>query len=360
MKTISHILVISLLLSCSSWEKDNDAQEPSSPKLAELEKKFDLYMTLTQEMVDEFGFKMPEPHYREGVGHSSCDSLLITGLFCAVGGEVDIYTAEDNGRWYRTAHKQCFPNYSRSSISSDMHTGLFACLWKKQDLDAFERIADYGLDHRWRFGDYHEGDIDGLVRVLMSPSMIGVLYQAIEKLGGETSPRRLYPQVYANVDGFERHLQVISILTRGAIHGAVNDVELKFLRRNAEDQPNSALHQAALHRYTDGDQSRAIELLLDDKYFPNDRLPDGRNYRTEYLYMRDERTDRKYDADANGCISYPNLETAQMQEECDLEPGKTYKRWVYNRDWLPHPDGAARKHDGSDFIFAAGVALGKF
>ena len=90
--------------------------------------------------------------------------------------------------------------------------------------------------------------------------------------------------------GFRAHLDVLRILLNSRVRGAISDLELGTLKAQAERQPHNALFIGAYEKFTGG--SKAIDLLLSEKHFPKDKLPNNHEQHCiNYLFSRDEESE---------------------------------------------------------------------
>lgn len=236
-----------------------------------------------------------------------CDSLGFTSLCKMSGGceDADVYKAEgDPGRWYRNESHDCYDlGQSKSDISKDMFIMLWPYLYLKGDKPALKRIWDYGQAKGWVMGRGYYS------RTYLTPPLVLVLQEMILRLYSEPTPEPVIPKKA----GFEKHLDVLAIFTRGMMRGGISDADYELLRIYQNESPNNALVKALYHKYKDGNQDETIAVLLDTKLFPEDRLPNSKDRCEEYLWQRD--------------------------------PGK---------DW--EPCDSDKIHDGVDYLFAAYVA----
>jgi hypothetical protein len=235
-----------------------------------------------------------------------CDSLGFTSLCKMSGGcaEVDIYKAEgEPGRWYRNESHDCYPNNSKSDISKDMFIMLWPYLYLKGDKPALKRIWDYGQSNGWVMGR------GPLSRTYMVPPLVLVLQEMILRLSvlPEAVP------AHEKKAGYEKHLDVMAIFTRGIMRGGISEADYELLRVYQNESPNNALVTALYHKYKDGNQDETIAILLNTSLFPEDRLPNAKDRCEEYLWQRN--------------------------------PGS---------DW--EPCDSDKTHDGVDYLFAAYVA----
>lgn len=289
---VKTILIISLGLSGCFLKDDNKSKKSMAEKLDELREKHSLYISLVKNNRLENGW----------IFHG-CDGLLFNSLLSAGGVDIDINLAEDRGKWYRTPEHTCLAEArSRSTISRDMILGWLFHIWQHNDRAALDRFITYGKANRWEIGE-HDGTLDGQNRVTMTPTFQATIFELAYRMGVEDNGQRSIPQIWTPTTGFASHLQVLTILLRGLLIGGIDDIMLNTLRANSERNPNNALFSATLNKFSNGDQADAINLLLEEKYFPKDRLPDNSNYCTDYLYQREQIKDNQPNKDWLPCRS---------------------------------------------------------
>lgn len=292
MKTL---LLVGLLLFTCGCKRSHDANDPNpDDKLASVIEKKNLYC------------KAAAARYQaEGRVFEQCDSLLFTSLWSAACGDVDIERFEskdDPGLWFRDPEHSC--NLTDNSISNDMMLGLiiYGAVYKKKDM--LRRLYDRAKGRDWDIGNC---DQDHAENCRLWPSLAANLIDLTQSPLTQSSGRgdHALPLSTGIITGYRAHLAVLSVLLNGLSKGsAVNDVELKVLQDQADRQPRNSLFQALYHLYKDGDQSRALDLLLDPQFFPADHLPTNHdNHCTEYLYQRDDTP-----ADWSPCPGDPDKE----------------------------------------------------
>jgi hypothetical protein len=297
-----------MFLACSSY----DDKDSTDSRLAKIREKKNLYLELIQRRVDDKGW----------IPDTKCDGLLFNSLYAVSGGKPEIDAAKDDSRWYRFHTHDCFAREeSASTISRDMFWGLFLYIWINKRRDLIEQIINYGEQHKNAVGSWVMGDGDKF-RTDIRLNMQATAYELRYRLGGANHGKRWAPRPYFPVRDFEAHLQVLELFLRGKLTGGLNAYEMKALENNHDREKKNALFQAVWHNFHDGNQTRAIEILLDEKYFPADRLPETKDRCAFYLWERDY-----------------------------LRDGKV------NDDWLPCP-GAFSTHSPIDFLFAASIILG--
>jgi hypothetical protein len=276
MRILMHILV--LISACGGHNKS----QPTTSPLADVLAKRDRYMDLARAQANSYGWLPPK-----------CDGLLFNSLAAFSGFGVNPLKAEkEPGLWQREPSFSCYPNGSKSSISRDMFHGLWIYLVSIGDVEDLIEIKKYCDDHPYAHGlgcKIGEAvDETTLVsRAVMPPSMIYQLDRAINKV-----PKRRDEQTGLSLkSGFEGHLEVLNILTDYLIDGSLTDSDVKLLVGYADQNPRNALYQILAHKFTDGDQSKAVAVLMDESLFNSFRLPNDRDHYTHYLWQRDDGPD---------------------------------------------------------------------
>lgn len=270
-------ILLTLAACVNPFKKDNEPKDPMVMKEQVMDKD-KLYRSLTTG--DQYGFT----HLGDG--------LLFACLKHAAGIEVNWHAAEmEPGRYERHPDLQ-FPGDSSSTMSKDHALGLLYCIWKDQDDDSLSRFIHYLEGNGWDLCGGRENASSESVwaaRCKVSLTLKATMYEMRFRLGGGDHPARIIPQVWDPwSEDFETHLRVLHTILRGEMMGGINDLQVDFLWAKARDNPRNALYQAAYHRFMDGDQSYAYAALLDESLWPADKLPNGENFCSEYLYQRDE------------------------------------------------------------------------
>lgn len=259
-------LVFLLCLFACSKEKPETAPLGMDPAL---QAKAALYRELAPSVLKFAGFV-----------NDDCDALLFSSLAAVGGYPVDLTAARnDDGQWFRTTSKDCYPDRSSSSISRDMLLGVIMYAYAARDLDMVERLYAYGDSHNWVMGT-------GLLnRTLFTPQLIATLAQVIFKLGGEDHFTRRLPVAWSasGVNDFEAHLQVIHIVIRRAVYDTIEESAQSTVNDQAARQPANPFFQWAA-----GDTSRATELLLNEAQWPSDRLPTSAEHCSPWPIERDD------------------------------------------------------------------------
>jgi hypothetical protein len=310
------ILIAALMMSCGKTLRPTkgDAAPPAT-----LVQKFKLYdeLSLQHNERDALGFFSP--------GGSIGDSILFSCLHqFATGTKISVLRSFSY-EGFPLRHPEITSEDSATPISRDMIIGFMICAISSPDgTEIMKRIVDVGRDNNWDLcGDAPEYNISlnhRLSRCIMSPGLISTIYRVRTYLGVTCNTACKIAQeiptgLSTHVEGFKRHLSILHIIIRGHT-GGISEDELDILEHHAKHEPNNALYQAAYHRFKDGNQSKAIHLLLNTSKFPEYGLPTTDNYCTHYLYQRDESS---------------------------------------QHDWLPCDEGI--QHTGIDFLFAGSLIL---
>lgn len=290
---------ITIFLAGCGLFKTNKPKPSIDPHEA-LRAKYELYLGLAAGQLDAAGFVAPK-----------CDSLLFSSLAGVAGlRQIPVVAAERSpGEWHRHPSFTCYPNESKSTISKDMFVGLFHYLWKTKNVDAMRRINTYGSEHNWFMGEAVDFETK-VSRTLLSLPMISLLQSMIGMSLVENSEDGIGVK-----PGFEGHLHVLRLYLDALVHGATSSSDLSTLESYTRSYPRNALYNAIYHRYSDGEFTTAVSVLMDESLFPADRLPTSQNYCTHYLWQRDP-----------------------------------------DEDWLPCDEGLT--HSGVDFLYAASIILG--
>lgn len=214
---------------------------------------------------------------------ADCDSMLTTGKYAAAHGVTGTNIAlaeyvDEPGRFARRPlARPCWtPEQgdvgSKTTWSRDMGLGLLAYAWKARDKALVERHAAYGRAHplagssipAWKMGEPLD---DG--RVVYTPAFIGLTYEVLFALGGESFPERGWPNTYsAGLVDYQAHLQMLDIWLRGEITEKqlglldISDVMLARITEHATREPADPFYTYLEGLYS-GDLSRATSNCLD-------------------------------------------------------------------------------------------------
>jgi len=170
-------------------------------------------MELVQAKIERLKSELEENDH--GWVVDGCDAMLWEGKYRAVvgGGNVDAAKLE-KGRWGRRP-VPCWANGedlgSKTTWSRDMGLGFMFWMFRTGNLDNLVEHGNYGKKKNWKMG---EPFADG--RVYYTPNMIGTLFRAIKKMGGDSDLNILLPSSYpSGLEGFHAHLLVLRIALNG-------------------------------------------------------------------------------------------------------------------------------------------------
>lgn len=274
------------------------------PELKEaLQKKAALYLQETKKYEDSEGFILSK----------HCDSTLVSGLYAASGGEANLEAARD-GFWYRRPiERPCFPDYSASTISRDMMLGIYWYCWEKEKLELAEATYEHAKAHSFVMG---KGDP---TRLIMNPGGEATLAEICYRLGGKNRwlARHQIQTWPTSLTGYRVHLLMLHSLLRCKLLGYSDLKMYKAFKHYAENNPLNPLHQFAYRLFTDGDMNTVVELLMDERFWPNDRLPKRKDRVNDWITARE-----------------------------------------YDENWQPATEGdLEQEHPGGDFLFVAQLVL---
>lgn len=267
LKLLATVLIF-LIVACG--RVDSPAWQPS----AELTQRAASYVRLLPQVQDSAGF----------VDTDRCDSLLFSSL-TAVGANqpIDIRAAQlPDGAWLRrpTNYPECFQSgESASTISRDMLLGVFWYGWHFRDLQLLESTWQHLERNGWVAGQGERS------RTQLNPVLIGTLAQLIYRLGGPDRAVRLTPAVWAPVDGYERHLQVLHVMLRWEA-GLESIVAAAAIRRAYEQDRSNVLFASALARIGGLSPFVAERKLLESTWHLRDRLATSRDRCEEWVTQR--------------------------------------------------------------------------
>jgi hypothetical protein len=279
MQSLLKLLILSLLVSCGP-KKEPEKQPSSQEKLELLFQKADLYKSFLQEIQGPSGF----------IESDKCDSLLFSSLAATAGVAIDIEAAEASpGKWYRrpVSLPECFENgLSRSTISRDQLLGVLWWASRYKKMQVIEDLWDYGQARNWVMGkDNQQG-----THTLLTP-----IVPLLSRLRNSLANSKLDPlwaglplasEADTTKTGFEAHLQVLQLLLDKKFRGGFSPSALGVIQHQAARQPNNPLFQ-----YAAGNVEGAVDILLNESYWPADRLPTSQDRFSPWILERDDGPD---------------------------------------------------------------------
>lgn len=204
-----------------------------------------------------------------------CDNLTfysLSGAFNYGLGAIDLGALEYSpGEWHRDRNP-CYPEESKSECSRDGFIMLFHYLWTTRDYLNMSEIYQYGYNSGWNMCD----GPTNLVNLLpLVPTLTAMINSQTEPSGtseqlpfGFRFPNGQATEIPNPLEGFRGHLLALYIHLQGRIHGELNDLEYAAMKTLLDANPDNPLFLAIYHRYTDGDQTLAIQGLADETVYP--------------------------------------------------------------------------------------------
>jgi hypothetical protein len=178
-----------------------------------------------------------------------CDRITFLALFDAYGKQQDtlFWYETKPGHWERH-FEACYPKDSQSTISRDGLISVLHALKTRGDDAAIKRMYDYGKEHGWDMG---EGPWDLVNATPIVPVIAKLAGKPILRDRTEADP----------FTSFRGHVLGCYIWLSAKAYGAIGDVELEVLRTLRDKNPDSPFFHALYHRFTDGDQTAALERM---------------------------------------------------------------------------------------------------
>jgi hypothetical protein len=301
------LLLVLALVGCQKVShKEQQTKPVEKSKLEQVLEKAAVYKKLQAESLDSYGWPV------------GCDGLGFLALCKTAGGceKADFFAGEEQpGKWQRNHDHNCVETgKSKTSISKDMIMMSFVYalfgMSKDEATGYLDRLETYGKANDWVMG-YPSETIGDLGRVYMTPTMVVTLYNLIEKITGK---KEEISELKAAVpEGYQAHLRALDILIQGKMNGGLDTFQMADITELHDRDPKNALYQAAFHRFKDGEMGEVVDILLDEKLFPKDRLPASSDRCESYIWQR-----------------------------------------VQSKDWEPCAE--SKSHDGIDYLFAVWVA----
>lgn len=252
-------IFMSIFATACGWlPKDHKEQDTINP-LDELREKYVRVLALSATNLDS------TYHWPSDV---SCDGFTFTTIYALAGGKSDVSLAADSkvvGRFYRDPAHACGPQNGTSATTQSQDGFITGALWfwRQHNAQLIKDVLNYINANGSYVGDPHTGVS------AVSSAVVNTYNIMLALLQGNTPPKPVdnpnpnpSGEQLVDVTGFRAHLLVWHIFDRGRIYGALNDLEYQLLKDQAARQPNNLFFTAVYNRFTNGDQSGAINALL--------------------------------------------------------------------------------------------------
>jgi hypothetical protein len=227
LRSFKLILIVALLCSCSH---EQHKTKPTSLLQRAEEKGERIYAHITDDIYIQ-----------------RCDKLTFKALL-SVYREQNVSGFEHPaGVWHRD-NSDCYPEFSRSSISFDGILSVLHHAVSTNDLSLLDRLINYGNDVEWILG---EGPREYTDMHLLVPMIFNLRYNVLTLSSVEDA-----------LSGFRGHLLASYIWLSLRTDGKLNDLELQALKELVDASPDDPMYVSLLHRATDGEQKEALETLL--------------------------------------------------------------------------------------------------
>lgn len=265
------VVALYMALSGCGYHEDAKSPEGESPSLAE---KYELYLKLNYQLLES----------RSGWVTKGCDSLLFTGLRGTYA-PVDLTTAKlTPGRWTRRnlAWGDCWPDGSDSQISRDMLLGLGHWILANGRPDLAQEVVDYA--------DRYDGIMgagDPWRTNIRKP-----LKATFRLLAGHEDSSTLWPIVVSGAEqGYTRHVAAWHLDLRGKLHGGLGDGYHWWIKEQAREQPQNPLYSFLKARYVTGNFAPVRKDLMNERFWPDGRLPSTKEVCEPWVIQRDRSDD---------------------------------------------------------------------
>lgn len=262
------------LFSCGPEKADS---MPSNPQ-EKLESKLDLYIELSLKSSDEKGWV-----------DFSCDSVGFNSLLYAVlGGDNALASLDHTGRLWRKWQKTCLKEgKSKATISLDMVVLWLVYVQKHNKWGELNDFIDKMHASNGKIGD-HDGSTDGLSRVhaYKTPQVVALAHHVKSQLGGNSSNWQRIDQDWSPKYSYPGHILAWRAWIYAHAKGGMPRKAIDALKKQVEWNENNGLYRAMLSRYDSG-YTCPVDILLNEKYFPSDRLPESKDRCSDYLWQRD-------------------------------------------------------------------------
>jgi len=202
----------------------------------------------------------------DAVFKERCDKITFKALV-SVNCLQDLSAFENKGKWERD-DKQCYPSFSKSSISRDGLISVLHYIWTKRDHDMLKRLIAYGEERSWVVG---EGPLEYTDAIILTPIIYYMNAKMINK--GDLADD-LLPTTEDIATSFKGHLLASYIWLAARVNGGYIDYPAKvFIGKMYAAAPSDPMYAAMQHRFLDGNQTETFYILLNDPTFTVNEFP---------------------------------------------------------------------------------------
>lgn len=229
--------ILALLLALASCHKSHDTRKPG---LEEAKAKRDLYVS-----------ELAKSHQLMDI-IPDCDFTTFASLLSAF---ADLDTGVERseaapGKWVRNPDEtKCWPEGSRSETSLDVYLGVAHWILSLRRAYDLERIIALGEGTSWIMG---QGPLEYTNIAVLAP----LLYSMRDGIALHGEGAWL-----SDASTHREHIAAMLSYLHGRISGQVTSAELAIMASFAAAYPENPIFQALYHRYLDGDQSRAVDIV---------------------------------------------------------------------------------------------------
>ena len=194
-----------------------------------------------------------------------CDKLTFEGLLSVeVTQEIEIFQSSP-GKWNRDT-KPCYPDYSASEISNEGIVSVLHALWSTQNCALISDLYDYGIKNNWIMG---AGDKEDTNATVLFPTIL----KEKDLICKTSSLTTIESDLDAVLSGYRGHILASWIWLVGRMDGTINGLEKAALDDLVGSSPQDPYYLALNSRFGNGDQTLAIEGLINDTEFPSTVFP---------------------------------------------------------------------------------------
>jgi hypothetical protein len=201
----------------------------------------------------------------EDIYKERCDKLTFKALLSVVVPQNVANLEVAAGKWVRDV-PDCYPSESASEVSNEGIISVMHHILTTKDCAAANRLLNYGKNNDWIMGEGDTANTDALV---LSP----FIKQLRDKVCGQGLALTENNDLDSVLKGYRGHILASFIWLRGRMNEGINNLEKNSLAKLVDASPGDPMYLALKARYNDGDQTQAIDILMNSEEFPGDSIP---------------------------------------------------------------------------------------